>query len=214
MRIRFQLDGHETQVEAQPLQSLASVLAVFRPSEHGCRRADERRLVLLDGLPVHPCHVPVVQLEGARVDTLDSVALDERLRAFERSLPPSRCVHCTPALLIACASLLFPDESPSAEEIRDAIGPDICGCGSAGRFLDRLLAALESSDPSAAAKGSAPEKHRRKRIRRRTAARKARATKNGSRGRIGARAGRPNRKTPGGRTGRGRRSPGVRGKEP
>ena len=87
--------------------------------------------VLVDGVPTLSCLRLASACGGASVETIESLAAGGRLariqEGFHRKLG-SQCGYCTPGLIMASEGLLRANPSPSVEEIRAALGSNICRC--------------------------------------------------------------------------------------
>jgi carbon-monoxide dehydrogenase small subunit len=88
--------------------------------------------VMLDGEPVRSCLMYAVQADGHRITTVEGLARsDGSLSALQDSFCEThalQCGYCTPGMLIAAQALLNETKTPSEEEIRDAIGGNLCRC--------------------------------------------------------------------------------------
>ena len=87
--------------------------------------------VLVDDAPRLSCLTLAAGVAGRRVDTIESLAHDGRLSAVQRGFHEklgSQCGYCTPGFIMASAGLLRRHPRPSEEEIRDALGSNICRC--------------------------------------------------------------------------------------
>jgi 4-hydroxybenzoyl-CoA reductase subunit gamma len=87
--------------------------------------------VLVDDLPRLSCLTLAAAIEGCRVDTVESLAVDGRLSAvqcgFHEKLG-SQCGYCTPGFIMASVGLLRRNSHPTADDIRAALGSNICRC--------------------------------------------------------------------------------------
>jgi aerobic-type carbon monoxide dehydrogenase small subunit (CoxS/CutS family) len=87
--------------------------------------------VLVDGRSARSCLLFAVQLEGARVTTIEGLTpaqgLSDLQEAFRRC-HAMQCGFCTPGMIVASAELLAADASPSADAIRDALAGNLCMC--------------------------------------------------------------------------------------
>ena len=88
--------------------------------------------VLLDGDPVRACCAFAVQVDGMSVTTVEGLApargaLSKLQDAFCEA-HAMQCGYCTPGMLIACHDLLARNPRPTEEEIREAIGGNLCRC--------------------------------------------------------------------------------------
>ncbi|HEV8440934.1 MAG TPA: (2Fe-2S)-binding protein [Methylomirabilota bacterium] len=87
--------------------------------------------VLVDGRSARSCLLFAVQLEGARVTTIEGLTpaqgLSDLQEAFRRC-HAMQCGFCTPGMIVASAELLADNASPSADAIRDALAGNLCMC--------------------------------------------------------------------------------------
>ncbi|MEX2455510.1 MAG: (2Fe-2S)-binding protein [Rhodospirillaceae bacterium] len=88
--------------------------------------------VILDGKPVRSCLIYAVMTDGAEITTVEGLegpdgALSPLQDAFWDT-HAMQCGYCTPGMLIAATALLDRNTDPSDEEIRDAIGGNLCRC--------------------------------------------------------------------------------------
>ena len=87
--------------------------------------------VLVNDVPRLSCLTLAASVEGARVDTVESLAKDGRLSAAQRGFHEklgSQCGYCTPGFIMASAGLLRRNPSPSEDDIGAALGSNICRC--------------------------------------------------------------------------------------
>ena len=88
--------------------------------------------VLLDGEPVRACLMFAVQVEGQRITTVEGLApgpeaLHPLQEAF-REAHALQCGFCTPGFLLTLLPFLEGNPAPSEEEIRAALGGNLCRC--------------------------------------------------------------------------------------
>ncbi len=87
--------------------------------------------VLLDGESVKSCTVLGVQADGARITTIEGLAENGSLHPLQQSFHEHhalQCGYCTSGMVLAAASLLAENSSPSEDEIREALEGNICRC--------------------------------------------------------------------------------------
>ena len=87
--------------------------------------------VLVDDRPRLSCLTLAASVAGRRVDTVESLGSDGRLSAVQRGFHEklgSQCGYCTPGFIMASVGLLRKNPQPSDEEIREALGSNICRC--------------------------------------------------------------------------------------
>ena len=101
--------------------------------------------VLLDGLPVDSCLVPVCQVEGATIATVEGLApaegrLDPLQTAFLET-GGAQCGICTPGMLMAARAYLDAGGGPDEDAIRDAIAGNLCRCTGYTKIVDAIVLA-------------------------------------------------------------------------
>jgi 4-hydroxybenzoyl-CoA reductase subunit gamma len=87
--------------------------------------------VLVDDEPRLSCLTLAVMVAGRRVETVESLAEDGRLSAVQRGFHEklgAQCGYCTPGFLMASTGLLRRNPRPSDDDIREALGSNICRC--------------------------------------------------------------------------------------
>ncbi len=87
--------------------------------------------VLVDGRARLSCITLAAACEGRHVETIESLGRDGRMselqRAFHEKLG-SQCGYCTPGMIMASEALLRRTPKPDEEQIRSALGGNICRC--------------------------------------------------------------------------------------
>jgi aerobic carbon-monoxide dehydrogenase small subunit len=103
--------------------------------------------VMLDGEPVRSCLMYAVQADGHRITTVEGLARpDGRLSVLQDSFCEAhglQCGYCTPGMLIAAQALLDANPRPTDEEIRDAIGGNLCRCTGYQQIVDAIALAAQ-----------------------------------------------------------------------
>ena len=87
--------------------------------------------VLLDGRTVRSCLMLAVQADGASLMTVEGLEQDGKLHPIQEAFVEERglqCGFCTPGFLMTVYELLQESPEPSEEEIKDALGGQICRC--------------------------------------------------------------------------------------
>ncbi|HUS70584.1 MAG TPA: molybdopterin cofactor-binding domain-containing protein [Anaerolineae bacterium] len=89
--------------------------------------------VLLDGHPVRSCRMKVQGLDGASITTIEGLSKDRKPHAlqlaFARQGAP-QCGFCTPGMILTAKALLDEHPRPTLEEMKRALNPVLCRCGS------------------------------------------------------------------------------------
>ena len=103
--------------------------------------------IMLDGEPVRSCLMYAVQADGHRVVTVEGLARpDGQLSILQDSFCEAhglQCGYCTPGMLIAAQALLDANPRPTEEQIRDAIGGNLCRCTGYQQIVEAVRLAAE-----------------------------------------------------------------------
>jgi aerobic-type carbon monoxide dehydrogenase small subunit (CoxS/CutS family) len=100
--------------------------------------------VLCDGELIKSCMMLAVQADGARIETIESMAQDGELHPLQQAFSDHhalQCGYCTPGMLLSAKHLLESNPSPSEEEIRKAIQGNICRCTGYVNIVEAVQAA-------------------------------------------------------------------------
>jgi carbon-monoxide dehydrogenase small subunit len=104
--------------------------------------------VLLDGMPVDSCLVPICQVDGSAVATVEGLApgagvLDALQTAF-LDAGGAQCGICTPGMLMAARAYLDAGGGPDTDAIRDAIAGNLCRCTGYTKIVDAIARAANT----------------------------------------------------------------------
>jgi aerobic carbon-monoxide dehydrogenase small subunit len=87
--------------------------------------------ILIDDRTARSCLAFAVQTDGCRVRTVESLGTADALHPIQQAFWEKhglQCGYCTPAMLMAAVELLEADPSPSRDDIRSAVGANLCRC--------------------------------------------------------------------------------------
>ena len=103
--------------------------------------------VMLDGEPVRSCLIYAVQANAHKVTTVEGLAKpDGSMSALQDAFCEThglQCGYCTPGMLIAAHGLLNRNPNPTDEQIRDAIGGNLCRCTGYQQIVEAVRLAAE-----------------------------------------------------------------------
>ena len=139
------VNGKNNQVEADPDTSLIYILrndlglkgvklACGKEQCGACK-------VLIDGLAVPSCQLPVKDVAGMEITTIEGLGTPETLHPLQQAFLEEQalqCGYCTPGMIISAQALLNQRRYPTDTEIREALGDDLCRCG----VYDRVRRAI------------------------------------------------------------------------
>jgi aerobic carbon-monoxide dehydrogenase small subunit len=124
------------------LRETLNLTGTYSGCEHGVCGACT---VLLDGLPVRSCLLFAVQVDGGAVVTVEGLAPHaEGLSVLQDSFCEThalQCGFCTPGMLLAAHALLQRNLAPSQEDIREAIGGNLCRCTGYKQIVEAITLA-------------------------------------------------------------------------
>jgi len=146
--IRLRVNGREYEGTVEPRTSLADFLrddldltGTHVGCEHGVCGACT---VLLDGQPVRSCLLLAIQMDGARLTTVEGLADGERLHPMQQAFWDHhglQCGFCTPGILLTATALLEENPQPTDAEIRMAISGNLCRCTGYHFIVEAIRAA-------------------------------------------------------------------------
>ena len=133
--VSFTLNGRETEVMVKPLTTLQAVLRDQlgeMATKEGCKQGGcGSCTVLLDGQPVNSCLLPVEDIAGQSVTTLDGITPLEGLHPLQQAFldnAATQCGYCTPGMIVVAKALLDKSPNPSRIEIAEALSGNVCRC--------------------------------------------------------------------------------------
>ena len=146
MKVSLTVNGGGYQFDVQPMKRLLDVLREdlgLAGTKEGCGEGEcGACTVLMDGLLVLSCMVPICQASGIQVTTIEGLAEDGKLHPIQEAFYKhggSQCGICTPGMIIAAAYYLrHPDE---AEDMREALAGNQCRCTGYTRIFESVKAA-------------------------------------------------------------------------
>ena len=94
--------------------------------------------VLLDGEPVSGCLVRCPQVAGRELTTVEGLGGQDPVQRAFADAHAFQCGWCTPGFVLTAASLLDETPDPSDAEIAEALGGNLCRCGSYVRIIDAV----------------------------------------------------------------------------
>lgn len=161
MKISFELNGQAREVEADPWRRLLDVLREelsLTGTKEGCGEGEcGACTVLVDGTPANSCLIPVAQVNGARVGTVEGLANGEVLHAVQTALVEfggTQCGICTPGIAVAAAHIIEAEPTASRERLRELLAGNICRCTGYQLIIDAIIDARDKVAAESA--GSAP----------------------------------------------------------
>ena len=146
--ITLNVNGRNQTTLAEPREILADVLrdrlgltGTHLGCEHGVCGA---YTVLLDGEMVRSCLLFAVQAQGAEITTIEGLEENGELHPMQKAFSEYhglQCGFCTPGMILAGIDLLKRNPDPTAEEVRDDMGGNVCRCTGYQKIVESVLGA-------------------------------------------------------------------------
>ena len=147
--ISFTVNGEKRKVDAPPMKRLLDVLREdlhLTGTKEGCGEGECGSCsVRMDGELVNSCLVPVLQAEGAEIETVEGLGRAGELHPIQQAFLEcggAQCGICTPGMLMATAQLLAVNPHPTIGEIREGLAGNLCRCTGFKRIFDSVAAAM------------------------------------------------------------------------
>jgi carbon-monoxide dehydrogenase small subunit len=147
---RLTVNGTDVELDAPGMRRLLDALREdlgLTGTKEGCGEGECGACsVLVDGQVVDSCLVPLCQVEGASVQTVEGLAEDGRLNVLQAAFLETggaQCGICTPGMLMAGEAFLASGVEPGEERIREAIAGNLCRCTGYTKIVEAIALAAE-----------------------------------------------------------------------
>ena len=150
MLITFNINGEPRTVDVFPMARLLDVLREqlhLTGTKEGCGEGEcGACTVVLDGRIVNSCLVPVAQVSGSHITTIEGVANQDQLHAVQQAFIDhggAQCGICTPGMVLAAVDLLNRNPQPSEAEIRNGLAGNLCRCTGYMKIFESVVRAYQ-----------------------------------------------------------------------
>jgi carbon-monoxide dehydrogenase small subunit len=104
--------------------------------------------ILFDGSPIRACLMLAVQANGHELATIEGLASEGgELNQVQQAMHEHhglQCGYCTPGILMTMTAFLQENQSPSEDEVREALSGNLCRCTGYQNIVDAMLAAAQA----------------------------------------------------------------------
>jgi len=147
-RIRFRLNGADTEIDGDPDRSLLDILRgpLGMTGPHfGCGANECGACnVMIGDQAVASCDTPLWAVADKDITTVEGLGTAQQPHALQTAFIAEQalqCGYCIPGILISAAALLKKNPNPSDREVRIALDRNLCRCGSHNRIVKAVLRA-------------------------------------------------------------------------
>jgi len=148
--MKFNLNGQIVEEDVAPNETLVDFLRNrmrLMSVKKGCDVGEcGTCTVLLDGKPVRSCLMLAVQTENSEVITLEGLSKDGELHGIQEAFLEKygfQCGFCTPGMILATKALLDENASPTLDDIKEALGGNLCRCTGYEQIIESVMRAAE-----------------------------------------------------------------------
>ncbi len=146
--IRFSVNDKSVAVTAHPMERLLDVLRQqlqLTGTKEGCGEGEcGACTVFINGVIVNSCLVPVAQVEGASITTIEGIAGGDQLHAVQQAFIEyggAQCGICTPGMVMAAVDLLGRNPNPTEADIRNGLAGNLCRCTGYMKIFEAVVQA-------------------------------------------------------------------------
>lgn len=150
-KISFSINDQQRTVDAFPMERLLDVLREqlhLTGTKEGCGEGEcGACTVIINGQIVNSCLVPVAQVAGSSIKTIEGIAVSEtQLHAVQQAFIEcggAQCGICTPGMVIAAVNLLERTPNPNDADIRNGLAGNLCRCTGYMKIFESVVRACQ-----------------------------------------------------------------------
>jgi len=149
--VSLTVNGRAQNLEVPPRRTLAEALREdlgLTGTKVGCNRAEcGSCTVVLDGRAVFSCSVLAVEAAGRVVETVEGLAGPDGLHPLQAAFiehDAVQCGICIPGMLMSLKALLDETLAIGEDDVRQAVGGNLCRCGTYPNTVKAALAAART----------------------------------------------------------------------
>ncbi len=149
IEINCTVNAQQQTLHAFPMERLLDVLREqlrLTGTKEGCGEGECGACsVMIDGQIVNSCLVPVAQVEGASIKTIEGVSVSEnQLHEVQQAFIEcggAQCGICTPGMVLAAVNLLEQIPNPTDADIRNGLAGSLCRCTGYMKIFESVVRA-------------------------------------------------------------------------
>jgi carbon-monoxide dehydrogenase small subunit len=151
VQVSFTINDVARTVDVYPMARLLDVLREqlqLTGTKEGCGEGEcGACTVLIDGQIVNSCLVPIAQVNGTAITTIEGVANDNQLHAVQQAFIDcggAQCGICTPGMVLAAVNLLERNPNPTEADIRNGLAGNLCRCTGYMKIFESVVRACKT----------------------------------------------------------------------
>jgi aerobic carbon-monoxide dehydrogenase small subunit len=148
--VQCTVNGERRTLHVYPMERLLDVLREqlrLTGTKEGCGEGECGACsVMIDGRIVNSCLVPVAQVAGAAIQTIEGLATEGQLHAVQQAFIEcggAQCGICTPGMVLAAVDLLKRNPNPNETEIRNGLAGNLCRCTGYMKIFESVVLACQ-----------------------------------------------------------------------
>lgn len=147
--LKLTVNGEECNVHVEPNWPLRDVLRkklglTSVKDMCGGHGACGSCTVIMNGRPVLSCTILATECNGAVIETAEGIADSNHplVEAYVMNWT-AQCGYCTPGFIVTAKALLDHNPNPTVDEIKEALGGNICRCGTYPVHIKAIMEAAQ-----------------------------------------------------------------------
>ena len=156
IRISCLVNGEAASFAVYPMARLLDVLREelkLTGTKEGCGEGECGACSIeMDGALVNSCLVPALQAQGAKIRTIEGLAIHGSLHAVQQAFIThggAQCGICTPGMILAAVNLLARYPQPDDTQISEGLSGNLCRCTGYMKIFESVLAAVRQGETRA-----------------------------------------------------------------
>jgi len=152
-KIEFRLNGIPVSLDTDASRRLLDVLRedfALTGVKEGCGEGEcGACAVLMDHEIVNSCSVPLANVIGKDIVTIEGYAKTTRYKVLKEAFEEEgavQCGFCTPGMMIASESLLNQNSNPTDEDIKIGLSGNLCRCTGYNMIIKAVKKAVKDGD--------------------------------------------------------------------
>jgi aerobic carbon-monoxide dehydrogenase small subunit len=148
--VEFLVNGEPRRLDVFPMARLLDVLREqlqLTGTKEGCGEGEcGACTVIINNQIVNSCLVPMAQVNGCEITTIEGVAGADQLHAVQQAFIDhggAQCGICTPGMILAAVDLLKRNPEPSENDIRNGLAGNLCRCTGYMKIFESVLRAYQ-----------------------------------------------------------------------